>query len=194
MYGCESWTVKNWCFWTVVLEKTLESPLDSKKVKPVNPKENQPWIFIVRTDTEAETPILWPPDMKNWLIRKDPDAGKDWRQEDKEGTEDGMVGWHHQIKGHEFEQALGVGDGQGSLACCSPWGHRVGHHWVTELKAPEFCFILIGSITCVSFVPLVKPFGMMRTVRHFPLQVRNKYFMAIFCLQSFLVSQDLTMS
>ena len=107
----ESWAPKNWCFWTVVLEKTLESPLDCKEIQPVNPKGNQFWMFIGRTDTEAETPILWPPDAKNWLIGKDPDAGKDWRQEEKGMTEDEMVGWHHQLDGHEFEQALGVGNG-----------------------------------------------------------------------------------
>ena len=119
----ESWEMKNWCFWTVVLEKTLESPLDSKEIQPVNPKGNQPWIFIERTDAEVETPILWPPDAKNWLIGKDPDAGKDWRQEEKGMTEDVMVGWHHQLNGYEFEQALQIGDGQGRLACCSPWTH-----------------------------------------------------------------------
>ena len=118
----ESWVLKNWCFWTVVLEKTLESPLDRKEIQPVHPKGNQSWIFIGRTDAEAETPILWPPDVNNWLIGKDPDAGKDWRQKEKGTTEDEMVGWHHQINGHEFEQALEVGDGQGSLECCSPWG------------------------------------------------------------------------
>ena len=117
----EGRVLKNWCFWTVVLEKTLESPLDCK-IKPVNPKGNQPWIFIGRTDAEAEAPILWLPDAKNQLIGKDPDAGKDWRQEEKGTTEDDMVGWHHQLNGHEFEQALGDGKGQGSLACCSPWG------------------------------------------------------------------------
>ena len=117
----QSWALKNWCFWTVVLEKTLESPLDSKGIKPVNRKENQSWVFIERTDTEAETPILWPADAKSWLIWKDPDAGKDWRQEKKGMTEDEMVGWHHWLKGHKFEQALRVGDGQGGLACCSPW-------------------------------------------------------------------------
>ena len=120
----ESWMLKNWCFWTVVLEKTLESPLDCKQIQPVNPKGNQSWIFTGRTHTEAETPILWPPDVKNWLIWKDPDAGKDWRQEEKGITEDEMVGWHHWLNGYEFEQALGVGDGQGSLVCCSPWGHK----------------------------------------------------------------------
>ena len=97
-------------------------PLDCKEIKPVNPKGNQPWIFIGRTDAETETPILWPPDAKSQLIRKDPDAGKDWRQEKKGTTEDEIVGWHHQLNGHEFEQAPKVGDGQGSLACCSPWG------------------------------------------------------------------------
>ena len=117
----ESWEPKNWCFWTVVLEKTLESPLDCKDIKPVHPKGNQSWIFIGRTDAETETPILWPPDAKKWLTGKDPDAGKDWRQEEKGTTENEMVGWHHQLDRHEFEQAPGVGDGQGSLACCSPW-------------------------------------------------------------------------
>ena len=117
----ESWAPKNWCFWTVVLEKTLESPLDGKQIQPVNSKGNQSWIFIERTDAEAEAPTLWPPEVKNWLTGKDPDAGKDWVQE-KEMTEDKMVGWHHQLDGHESEQAPRVGDGQGSLACCSPWG------------------------------------------------------------------------
>ena len=120
----ESWVPKNWCFWTVVLEKTLESPLDCKEIKPVNPKGNQSWIFIGRTDGEAETPILWPSDAKNWLIGKDPDAGKDWRQEEKGMTEDETVGCHHRLNGHESEQALGVGDEQGSLACYSPQGHQ----------------------------------------------------------------------
>ena len=99
----ESWALKNWCFWTVALEKTLESPLDCKEIQPVHPKGNQSWIFIGRTDTEAETPILWPPDVKSWLIWKDPDAGKDWRREEKGITEDEMVGWHHWFYGHEFE-------------------------------------------------------------------------------------------
>ena len=126
MYGCEldhkeSWVLKNWCFWTVVLEKTLESPLDSKDIQPVHPEGNQSWIFTGRADAEVEAPILWPPDAKNWLIGKDPNSGKDWRQE-KGATEDEMVGWHHQLHGHEFEPVLGVGDGQGSLVCCCPWG------------------------------------------------------------------------
>ena len=120
----ESWALKNWCFWTVVLEKTLESPLDCKEIKPINPKGNQPWIFIGRTDTEAETPIFWPPDVKSQLIRKDPSAGKDWRQEENGITEGKMVGRHHQQNGHEFEKALRNDEGQGSLACCSPWGRK----------------------------------------------------------------------
>ena len=120
----ESWAPKNWCFGTVMLDKTLENPMECKEIKPVNVKENQSWIFIGRTDAEAETPVLWPLDVKNWLIWKDPDTGKDWRQEEKGTTEDEMVGWHHWLYGHEFEQALVVGKGQGSLACCSPWGRK----------------------------------------------------------------------
>ena len=112
----EGWAMKDWCFWTVVLEKTLESPLDCKKMKPVNPKWNQSWIFIGRTDAEAKAIVLWPSDAKSWLIRKDPDAGKNWRQEEKGRTEDEMVGWHHWLNGHEFEQAPGDGEGQGCLA------------------------------------------------------------------------------
>ena len=114
--------MKNWCFWTVVLEKTLESPLDCKEIQPVHPKGNQSWMFIGRTDIEAETPMLWPPDAENWLTGKEPDAGKDWRQEEKGTTEDEMVEWHHQLNGHEFEWTTGVGQGQGGLAFCSPWG------------------------------------------------------------------------
>ena len=120
----ESWVWKNWCFWTVVLEKTLESPLDCKGILPVHHKGDQSWVFIGRTDIEAKTPIHWPPDVKNWLIGKDPDAGKDWRQEAKGTTEDEMIGGHHQLDGHEFEQTPGVGDGQGGLVCCSPWSHN----------------------------------------------------------------------
>ena len=120
----EGWVPKNWCFWTVMLEKTLESPLDCKEIQPVHPKGDQSWVFIGRTDVEAETPILWPPDAKSWLIGKDPDAGKDWGQEEKRTTEDQMVGWHHRLDGHGFGWTLGVGDGQGGLACCSSWGHK----------------------------------------------------------------------
>ena len=126
IYWCESWTIKkadppkNWCIWIVVLEKTLESPLDCKENKPANPKGNQPRMFTGRADAEA--PILWPPDVKNQLMRKDTDAGKDWRQEENGKTEDEMAGCYHRLNGHESEQALGDGEGQGSRACCSPWG------------------------------------------------------------------------
>ena len=128
---CESWTIKKTECWRsdafelcCFLEKTLESPLDCKESQPVNPKGNQSWIFIGRTDAEAETSILCPFDEKNWLIWKDPDAGKDWRQEEKGTTKDEMVGWHNQLNGHKFEEAPGVGDGQGSLVCCSSRGHK----------------------------------------------------------------------
>ena len=149
----ESWAPKNWCFWTVVL-KTLERPLDCKEIQPVNPKGNQSWIFTGRTDTEAETPMHWPPGGKTWLIWKDPDAGKDWKQEEKGTREDEMVGWHHRLNKREFEQALGVGDGQGSLACCSPWGHKESDmteqlNW-TKLKDK------VNVLKSMSFLPQKK--------------------------------------
>ena len=120
----ESWAPKNWCFWTVVLEKTLEGPLDCKEIQPVHSEGDQPWDFFGRNDAKAETPILWPPDAKSWLIGKDSDAGRDWRQEEKGMTEDEMAGWHHWLDGHEFGWTPGVGDGQGSLACCDSWGRK----------------------------------------------------------------------
>ena len=138
IYTCESWTIrfgcrstidldqrwalKNWCFWTVMLEKTLESPLDCKKIKLVNPKGNQPWIFTGKTNAEVKGQYFWPPDAKSRLVGKDPDGRKDWRQEGKGATEDEMVGWHHWLNGHEFEQTQGDSEVQGSLTCCSPWG------------------------------------------------------------------------
>ena len=118
----ESWAPKNWFFWTVVLEKTLEHLLDCKKLHPVHPKGDQSWVFIGRTDVEAETPILWPPDVKSWLIWEDPDAGKGWRQEEKRTTEDEMAGWHHRLNGHGLGWTLAVYHGQGGLACCGSWG------------------------------------------------------------------------
>ena len=135
----EGWAPINWCFWTVALEKTLESPFDCKEIKPVNPKGNQSWIVIRKTDAEAEAPKLWPPDPKNWLLGKDPDARKNWRQE-KGTTEDKMVGWHHQLDGCKFEQVPGVGDGQGSLVCCSPWDHKESDtiEWLNRTEGP-FC-------------------------------------------------------
>ena len=135
----EGWAPKNWCFWTVVLEKTLESPLDCKEIQPIHPKGNQSWIVTGRTDAEAETPILWPPDVKNWLTGKDPDDGKDWRWEEKVMTADDMVGWHHRLYGPKSEETPGVGDGQGSLACCSPWGCKESDatewlNWFKKIK------------------------------------------------------------
>ena len=118
----ENWTPKNWCFWTVVLEKTLESPLDCEEIQPVHPNGNQSWMFIGRTDAEAKTPILWPPDAKSWLIGKDPDAGKDWGQEEKGTTEDEMIGWYHWLNGRWVWVASGSWWWTGRLACCSPWG------------------------------------------------------------------------
>ena len=142
----ESWVPKNWCFWTVVLEKTLESPLDCKEFQPVYPKGNQSWMFIGRTDAEAETPILRPPDVKSWLTGKDPDAERDWGQEEKGTTEDGIVGWHHRLNGHEFERTPGVGCGQGGLACCSPWDRKQSDtteqlNWNENNKGKEQLFI-----------------------------------------------------
>ena len=129
-YHKEGWALKNWCFQTVMLEKTLESPLDCKEIKPINPKGNQPWIFIGRTDAEA--PILCPPDVKSQLTGKDPDVGKDWRQEEKGMTEDEIVGWDHWLSGHEFKQRPVAAEGHWSLAWCSPRGGRVGYDWATE--------------------------------------------------------------
>ena len=134
----EGWVLKNGCFQTVLLEKTLESPLDSKEIKPANPKENQPWIFMWRIDAEAEAPTLRSADVKSQLTEKDPDAGKNWRQEENEVMEDELVGWHHRLNWHEFEQTPRDSEGQGSLACCSPWGHWIRHDWAIEQQQPDF--------------------------------------------------------
>ena len=123
MWGSLLWKPKNWFFWTLVLEKTLDSPLDCKEVQPVHPKGDQSWVFIGRTDAKDETLILWPPHAKSWFIGKDPDAGRDWGQE-KGTTQDEMAGWHHRLDGHDFEWTPGVGDGQGGLACCDSWGRK----------------------------------------------------------------------
>ena len=128
MYGYESWTIRKAehqrPFWTVVLEKALESPLDCKEIQPVHSKGNQSWVVTGKTDDEAEAPILWPPDRKSWLIWKDPNAGKDWRQEEKGTTEDEMVGWHHCSNSCPLSQTLGDSEGQERLVCCNPWGHK----------------------------------------------------------------------
>ena len=140
----ESWAPKNWCFWTVVLEKTLESPLDCKKIQPVHPKEHQSWVFIGRNDVKDEAPIIWLPDTKSWLIGKDPAAGRGWGQEEKGTTEDAMAEWHHRLDGCESEWTPGVGDGQGGLACCNSWGCK---EWdKTEwLKWTELILQLTGA-------------------------------------------------
>ena len=129
---CVSWVLKNWCFWIVVLEKSLQSPWDRKEIKPVNPIGNQSWIVTRRTDAQAEATSTFATGAKNQLIGKDLDAGIDWEQEDKGATEDKMVGWHHWLNRHEFEQTPGDTEGQGNLACCSPWCHRVRHNSATE--------------------------------------------------------------
>ena len=156
----ENWVPKNWCFWTMVLEKALESPLDCKEIQPVHPKGNQFWMFIGRTDDEAEIPILWPPDAKSWLIGKDLDGGKDWKQEEKGTSEDEMVGWHHRLDGREFEQASGDSGEQGSLACCSSWGHKESDtteqlnwvHYILVLMLSHFShvqlFVTLGTVAC----------------------------------------------
>ena len=142
----ESWALKNWRFWTVVLEKTLESPLDCKDIQPVHPKGDQSWVFIGRTDAETEAPILWPPDVNNWLTGKDPNAEKDWGQEEKGMTENEMVGWRHQLNGHESEQAPGDDEGQESLACCSPWDcKRVRRDWATEQQFLSINIVHLGE-------------------------------------------------
>ena len=170
MCGCETWTVdwapKNRCFWSVVLEKTPESPLDCKEIKPVYPKGNQSWIFIGRTEAEAETPILWPPDVKSWLIWKDPDAGKDWRREEKGMTEHEMAGQHHRLDGHELSL---------SLACCSPWGHK-------ELNTTEWLNWTESHFSCVWL------FATLWTIaRQTPLSVgfsRQEYWSGLLCPSS----------
>ena len=152
----EGWAPKNWCFWTVVLEKTLESPLDCKeKIQPVHSEGDQPWDFFGRNDAKAETPVLWPPHAKSWLIGKDCDAGRDWGQEEKVTTEDEMAGWRHGLDGRESEWALGDGDGQGGLACCDSWGRKESDtterlNW-TELNWINISFIL--SIPLVRIYP-----------------------------------------
>ena len=155
MYGCESWTVKKaecrrvdafelWCW------RRLESPLDLKEIQPVHSKGDQSWVFFETNDAKAETPVLWPPHAKSWLIGKDSDSGRDWGQEEKGMTEDEMARWDHRLDGHEFEWTLGVGDGQGGLACCNSWGCKVGHDWATELNWSH----QISCLPCHHTLPL----------------------------------------
>ena len=147
----ESWVPKNWCFWTVVLEKTLESPLNCKEIQPVHCEGDQPWDFFGRNDAKAETPVLWPPHAKSWLIGKDSDAGRDWEQEEKGTSEDEKAGWHHQPDGHEFGWTLEVGDGRGVLACWNMGSQRVGHDWVTELNWTNGGIIMAPVLRKVKF-------------------------------------------
>ena len=147
-YGPNSWAPKNWCFWTVVLEKTLDSPLDCKEIQPVHSKGDQPWVFFGRNDAKAETPILWPPHVRSWLIGKDSDAGRDWRQEQKGMTEDEIAGWHHRLDGRESEWTLGVGDGHGGLAGCNSWGHKESDtteqlNWTESFSIFHFLSLLL---------------------------------------------------
>ena len=142
----EGWALKNWCFQTVVLEKTPESPLDSKEIKPINLKGNQPWMFVGMTDAETGAPILWLPDGKRWLTRKDPDSGKDWGQGEKRATEDELVGWHHQLNGHEFEQILGDSGGQRTWYAAAHWSPRVGHDLATKGQWWRLVLSFIGYV------------------------------------------------
>ena len=145
----EHWAPKNWCFWTVVLEKTLESPLDFQEIKPVSTKGNQSWMFIRRTDAKAQAPLLWPPNVKNWLTGKDSDAGQDCRQEERGMTEDKMVGWHHRLNGHRFEQAAGDDKGQGGLVCCRGCKESDTTEWLNNNNNNNvnFCWVESGGFT-----------------------------------------------
>ena len=165
---------KNWCFWTVMLEKTIESPLDCKEIQPVHPKD-QSWVFIGRTDVEAETLILWPLHVKSWLIGKDPDAGRDWRQEEKQTIEDEMIGRHHWLNGHEFEWTPGVFDGQGGLACCSSWGRKESDmterlnstNWGTKAhrELHENIFFFTSHLSSISISPVTLCFITQKNIK-----------------------------
>ena len=179
----ESWVPQNWCFWTEVLEKTLESPLDCKEIQPVHSDGDQPWGFFGRNDAKAETPVLWPPHAKSWLIGKDPDAGRDWGQEEKGTTEDEMAAWHHWLDGHESEWTPGVGDGQGGLACCDSWGRKEsdtteGLNWTEllelllnpDIHIPHYLFhifpICLRVTSALSFPNLVSRFVFLFRLLH----------------------------
>ena len=156
----ESWAPKNWCFWTVVLEKTHESPMDYKEIQPLHPKGDQSWVFIGRTDTKAETPILWPPHAKSWLIGKDSVAGRDWGQEEKGTTKDEMAGWHHGLDGRESEWTPGDGDGQGGLVCCDSWSRKESDtteqlklNWIELKLIPTGFFFLFKPFLASDYCP-----------------------------------------
>ena len=186
----ESWVTKNWCFWTVVLEKSLESPLDCKEIQPVDPKGDQSWVFIWWTDVEAETPVFWPPDEKSRLIWKDPDAGKDWVQGEKGMTEDEMVGWHHWLDGRWFGWTPGVDDGQEGLACCGSWGRKEsdtteGLNW-RKIKVPDLTqsvdIDLLVSLCSLKYLrsylsPIIQFFPL-----HFPLHSLHKWYWPLYAV------------
>ena len=190
----ESWVPKNWCFWTVVLEKTLESPLDYKEIQSVQPNGDQSWVFPGRTDVEAETPIVWPPAAKSWLIWKDPDTGTDWGQEEKGMTEDEMVGWHHRLNGHGFGWTPGVGDGQGGLACCSSWGRKESDT-IERLNWTELPLIIKQLILSHHFVTFIILFFSLIFIYithisnyHFPKWVLTKFHKKIYCLEDYIAN------
>ena len=169
----ESWALKNWCFWTVVLEKTLESRLDCKEIQPVHPKGSQSWVFTGRTDVEAETLVLWPPDVKSWLIWKDPDAGKDWGQKEKGKPEDEMVGWLHWLNGHGSGGTPGVGNGQGGLVCYGSWGCKESDmterlNW-TELKIYSIILMILSHILLRKYFPTLLKFS-----KHISLKIAKQ--------------------
>ena len=155
----ESWAPKNWCFWTVVLEKTLESPLDCREIQPVHSEGDQPWDFFGRNDAKAETPVLWPPHVKCWLIGKDSDAGRDWGQEEKGTTEDKMAGWHHRLNERRFGWTPGVGDGQGGLACCNSWGRKKSDmtEWLNWTELSEYTYQCYSLSWPHPFLPWLYP-------------------------------------
>ena len=192
---------KNWLFWTVVLEKTLESLLDCKEIQPVHPKGDQSWVFIGKTDAEAETPILWPPDAKNWLIWKDPDAGEHWGKEEKGMTEPEMVGCHHWLNGHGFGWTPGISDGQGGLACCGSWGCKESD--TTErLNLTELNYIRPGLLSQTTWVPIpTLPLTMCVTLGKltyllkllfYYLYDRDKDFSGFWVLNKFIIERYLT--
>ena len=182
----EGWALKNWCFWTVVLEETVESPLDCKEIQPVHPKGNQPWIFIGRTDAEAEAPILWPPDAKSIrVIWKDPDARNDGRWE-KGTTEDEMVGWHHRLNGHEFGWTLGVGDGQRSLVYCSPWGHKE-LDTTEQLNWTEPCKLKCRPSTMMNSVKEMSSYSLLVVSLPASLETLSFYYVPLFWNSTFII-------
>ena len=182
----EGWAPKNWCFWTVVLEKTLESPSDCKEIQPVHPKGNQSWVFIGRNDAKAQTLVLWPPHSKSWLIGKASHAGRDWGQEEKGTTEDKMARWHHWLDERESQWTPGVGDGQGGLACCDSWGRKESDttEWLNWTELINWISLLAGGLIRFS-IPSVN-FGMLSVLRNMPISPTLPYFGVSNCIHKVL--------